>query len=137
MPFIPHTEADIAAMLQAMGYSSTNELFSEIPDDLKVDHIAGFAPRMSEMQVWQMMQDRAQQDQSKLNFIGAGCYEHYIPAVVWDLATRGEFLTAYTPYQAEASQGTLQVMYEFQSMIANLTALEVANASMYDGASAL
>ena len=137
MPFIPHTETDIAAMLAAIGYRSTAELFSEIPDNLKIDHIAGFAPRMSEMQVWQMMQHRAELDQSKLNFIGAGCYEHYIPAAVWDLATRGEFLTAYTPYQAEASQGTLQVMYEFQSMFANLTALDVANASLYDGASSL
>src|SRR3546814_16194408 len=89
------------------------------------------------MAVTQLMQQRAQADSFALNFIGAGAYEHHIPAAVWEITTRGEFYSAYTPYQAEASQGTLQLLYEYQTMICGLTGMEVSNASMYDGASAL
>src|SRR5450756_2044336 len=92
---------------------------------------------MNEMQVTRLMQERAAQDVAMLNFIGAGAYEHHIPAAVWQIATRGEFYSAYTPYQAEASQGTLQLLYEYQTMIASLTGMDVSNASMYDGASGL
>lgn len=137
MPFIAHTEEDIKDMLESIGCASIEELFKEIPKELQVPGIEGVGTRMTEMQVSQLLQARIQRDATQLNFIGAGCYEHYIPALVWDIATRGEFLTSYTPYQAEASQGTLQVLYEFQSMLANLTALDVSNASMYDGASSL
>jgi glycine dehydrogenase subunit 1 len=136
MAFIPHTEADVAAMLEAIGARSIEELFDEIPQDLRIKSLAGVPEELNEMQVGRLMSERAQRDGMSLNFIGAGAYEHHIPAAVWAITTRGEFYSAYTPYQAEASQGTLQLIYEFQSMIAQLTGMEVANASMYDGASA-
>jgi glycine dehydrogenase subunit 1 len=101
-----------------------------------VKSLAGIPAALSEMQVGRLMSERAAADGLALNFIGAGAYEHHIPAAVWAITTRGEFYSAYTPYQAEASQGTLQLIYEFQTMIAQLTAMQVANASMYDGASA-
>ena len=97
----------------------------------------GLPPAMSEMQIGRLMSDRAARDGRPLNFIGAGAYEHHIPAAVWAITTRGEIYTAYTPYQAEASQGTLQTIYEYQTMIASLTGMEVSNASLYDGASGL
>ncbi len=137
MPFIAHTEQEIQEMLTSIGYQSIEELFAEIPKELQVSNIDGLGPRLTEMQVWQLLQARAKKDRTELNFIGAGCYEHYIPALIWDIAARGEFLTSYTPYQAEASQGTLQVLYEYQSMLASLTGMDVSNASMYDGASSL
>jgi glycine dehydrogenase subunit 1 len=92
---------------------------------------------LSEMEVARLMLERAEADGRYLNFIGAGAYEHHIPAAVWQIATRGEFYSSYTPYQAEASQGTLQLLYEYQTMMASLTGMEVTNASLYDGASAL
>src|SRR5205814_7532456 len=92
---------------------------------------------LGEMQVARLMQERAVEDGFYLNFIGAGAYEHHIPAAVWEIATRGEFYSAYTPYQAEASQGTSQLLYEYQTMMASLTGMDVSNASLYDGASGL
>jgi glycine dehydrogenase subunit 1 len=89
------------------------------------------------MEISRLMQDRAEVDGRYLNFIGAGAYEHHIPSAVWQITTRGEFYSSYTPYQAEASQGTLQLLYEYQTMMASLTGMDVSNASMYDGASAL
>jgi len=137
MPFIPHTEDDIAAMLKAIGVSKIDDLFDEIPAALRSATLKTIPEGMSEMDVTRLMQERAETDGRYLNFLGAGAYEHHIPAAVWQLVSRGEFYSAYTPYQAEASQGTLQLLYEYQTMMASLTGMDVSNASMYDGASAL
>ncbi|MEJ2297112.1 MAG: aminomethyl-transferring glycine dehydrogenase subunit GcvPA [Woeseiaceae bacterium] len=137
MPFIPHTEKDTREMLAAIGADSIEALFDEIPAELRIDHLHGVPDALSEMEVSRLMRRRAALDGSPLCFIGAGAYEHHIPAAVWDIATRGEYYSAYTPYQAEASQGTLQTIYEYQTMITGLTGLDVSNASLYDGASGL
>ena len=137
MPFIPHTAGDVRRMLDTLGAESLDTLFDEIPQALRSGPLTGIADGLSEMDVTRMMRERSEQDAGALCFLGAGAYEHHIPAAVWDLASRGEFLTAYTPYQAEASQGTLQVIYEFQSMMAHITAMDASNASVYDGASGL
>jgi glycine dehydrogenase subunit 1 len=137
MPFIPHTEADVAEMLAAIGADSIDDLFDEIPEELRAQGLDGIPAGLSEMELTRLMQGRARADGQPLCFIGAGAYEHHIPAAVWQITTRGEFYSAYTPYQAEASQGTLQVLYEFQSMMTALTGMDVSNASLYDGASAL
>jgi glycine dehydrogenase subunit 1 len=136
MAFIPHTAADVAAMLEAIGARRIDDLFDEIPAELRIKSLSGVPEALNEMEIGRLMSERARSDGMALSFLGAGAYEHHIPAAVWAIATRGEFYSAYTPYQAEASQGTLQLVYEFQTMIARLTGMEVANASMYDGASA-
>jgi glycine dehydrogenase subunit 1 len=136
MAFIPHTADDVAAMLNVIGAVSIDELFDEIPAGLRAGSLALPAP-LSEMEIGRLMTERAALDGRLMNFIGAGAYEHHIPAPVWAITTRGEFYSAYTPYQAEASQGTLQLIYEYQSMMCALTGMEVSNASLYDGASAL
>jgi glycine dehydrogenase subunit 1 len=137
MPFIPHTQGDVAAMLERIGVPSIAALFDEIPPALLGAALAEVPAGANEMQVARLMQERAEADGRWLGFLGAGAYEHHIPAAVWQIVTRGEFYTAYTPYQAEASQGTLQLLYEFQTMMASLTGMDVSNASLYDGASAL
>ncbi|HEY7886940.1 MAG TPA: aminomethyl-transferring glycine dehydrogenase subunit GcvPA [Steroidobacteraceae bacterium] len=137
MAFIPHTREDVAAMLAAIGVGSIEQLFDEIPASLRLAALAGVPDALSEMEVGRLMAERASLDGRPLCFIGAGAYEHHIPAAVWAIATRGEFYSAYTPYQAEASQGTLQLLYEYQTMMASLTGMEVSNASLYDGASAM
>ncbi|UHD14575.1 aminomethyl-transferring glycine dehydrogenase subunit GcvPA [Thiocapsa bogorovii] len=137
MPFVPHTHDDIAAMLDTVGVASIDDLFDEIPAELQMGELAAIPTGLSEMDVARLMQSRARADGQPLCFIGAGAYDHHIPAAVWQIATRGEFYSAYTPYQAEASQGTLQLLYEFQSMMVALTGLDVSNASLYDGASGL
>jgi glycine dehydrogenase subunit 1 len=137
MPFIPHSESDIREMLASIGAGSIDALFEEIPPALRSGKLTQVPAGMNEMQVTRLMGERAAQDAPLLNFIGAGAYEHHIPSAVWQIVTRGEFYTAYTPYQAEASQGTLQVLYEYQTMMASLTGMDVSNASLYDGASGL
>jgi glycine dehydrogenase subunit 1 len=137
MPFIPHTESDIRAMLAAIGAPDIDALFEEIPAELRAPGLPGIPPSLSEMEVGRLMSGLAARDGRLLNFIGAGAYEHHVPAAVWAIVTRGEFYSAYTPYQAEASQGTLQLLYEYQSMMASLTGMDISNASLYDGASGL
>ena len=137
MPFIPHSEADVAAMLKTIGASKIEDLFDEIPATLKIDELKAVPPGLNEMEITRLMKERAAQDGTPLNFCGAGAYEHHIPAAVWAIVSRGEFYSAYTPYQAEASQGTLQLIYEYQTMMTRLTGMDVSNASMYDGATSL
>lgn len=137
MPFNPHTEDDVRAMLEAIGADDVEQLFDEIPAELRGASLDNIPAGVSEMAITRLMHERAATDAGKLCFIGAGAYEHHIPAAVWEITTRGEFYSAYTPYQAEASQGTLQLMYEYQTMMCGLTGMDVANASLYDGASSL
>jgi glycine dehydrogenase subunit 1 len=137
MPFIPHTAADESAMLKTIGIDRIDALFEEIPKELLAGPLDVFPEALGEMAIGRLMSDRAARDGRNLNFIGAGAYDHHIPAAVWSIVTRGEIYSAYTPYQAEASQGTLQTIFEYQTMIAGLTGMEVSNASLYDGASAL
>ena len=137
MPFIPHTENDTKQMLNELRIKSLQDLFDEIPVELQTADFSELSDALTEMDLQRFMQERASLDKYSLSFIGAGAYEHHIPAAVWDIASRGEWMTSYTPYQAEASQGTLQLLYEYQTMMANLMDMPVSNASLYDGASAL
>ena len=140
MRFAPHTEDDISEMLAALGLSSLDELFGEIPADVRLDQPLNIPDGVSEMELIHDMRTLAAGNRSAdqlVCFAGGGAYDHYIPSVVWALAGRSEFYTSYTPYQPELSQGVLQTLFEFQSMICELTGLEVSNASLYDGATAL
>src|SRR5580704_7087014 len=137
MPFIPHTAEDTKEMLESIGVNDIQALFDEIPAALQYAGFENIPVGINEMDMLKEAHYLANKNRNGICFIGAGCYEHHIPAAVWDIASRGEFLTAYTPYQAEASQGTLQLLYEYQTMICELTGMEVANASMYDGPTAL
>ena len=137
MPFIPHTEDEVREMLAAIGVDSIDDLFDEIPAELRASGLELVPPGINEMEIGRLMHERAEQDKHTLCFAGAGAYEHHIPAAVWEITTRGEFYSAYTPYQAEASQGTLQLLYEYQTMMTSLTGMDISNASLYDGASAL
>ena len=133
--FIPHTSTEEKEMLARIGVSSVRELLN-IPQDLAYPHL-DLPPALTEAQLTAHIKSLGALNKPVKNFIGAGCYEHFIPAAINALSSRGEFLTAYTPYQAEASQGTLQTIYEFQSCICALTDMDVSNASHYDGATAM
>ena len=137
MPFIPHTAEEEAEMLSTIGVETIDALFDEIPEHLRAEPLINVADGVSEMEMLRCLAERAERDHAGVCFLGAGCYDHYSPGAIWDLTARGEFMTAYTPYQAEASQGTLQLIYEYQSMMAGLMAMDVSNASVYDGASGL
>lgn len=137
MPFIPHTDTDVAEMLAAVGVPDVESLFDEIPPALRSGEFETVADGLAEMEVLRRLGERARRDEAGPCFLGAGSYDHHVPAAVWDISSRGEFMTAYTPYQAEASQGTLQLIYEFQTMMSELTGMDVCNASVYDGGSGL
>ena len=138
MDYIPHTEQDQKAMLTAIGVERLEELFSDIPDRFRLNRVLDLPGPLSEQATYRMMQEiGACNEIPALTLMGAGAYNHYIPSVVGHIISRSEFYTAYTPYQAEISQGILQAIYEYQTMIARLTGMQVANASMYDGATAM
>jgi glycine dehydrogenase subunit 1 len=141
MPYIPHTEQEVSEMLAEIGAGSIAELFREIPSHLQVaPNSLDIPPALDEARLMAHLGDLAAKnlDTTKLTcFLGAGIYDRFIPATVGAVISRGEFLTAYTPYQPEASQGYLQAIYEFQTMIANIYQCDIANASMYDGATSL
>lgn len=140
MPFIPHTKEEKQAMLKAIGVASFDELLKTIPESAKFKGKLNLPVPISELEVKQLLAEIASNNRSLSeysSFLGGGAYDHYIPSVVNHILSRSEFYTAYTPYQAEVSQGTLQAIYEYQSLICELFAMDVSNASMYDGASAL
>lgn len=137
MPYIANTDDERKAMLSELGLSSTDELFADIPRDLRIKSL-NIPDGLSESEVYDKLHALSHKNAHDLTcFLGGGFYDHFIPAAVDHLAGRSEFYTAYTPYQPEASQGTLQVIYEFQSAICRLTGMEVSNASLYDGGTAL
>jgi glycine dehydrogenase subunit 1 len=139
MPYLYNTEEDQREMLDAIGAKSIDELFDTIPDDLKLGRALNLPPALSEMELDQHLRQLATGNQhagQKVCFLGGGSYDHFVPSVCDVIGTRSEFYTSYTPYQAEASQGNLQAMFEYQSLIARLTGMAVANSSLYDGASA-
>lgn len=131
--YLPHTEQEINEMLEVIGINDINELFDEIPNKLR-NHDFDIPNAKSELEIHQIFKDLASKNKELIPFIGAGAYDHYTPSIIRHLILRQEFMTAYTPYQPEISQGTLQYIFEFQSMISTLTNMDVANASMYDGA---
>ncbi|MDO8751023.1 MAG: glycine dehydrogenase, partial [Dehalococcoidia bacterium] len=138
-PYVPNTEADRREMLRAIGVASVQELFGDIPRAFRNPALNIPAP-LSELELMQELAALAAENRHAMQgpcFLGAGAYRHFIPAVVQAIASRGEFLTAYTPYQPEVSQGTLQVIYELQTLTCQLFDMDVANAGMYDGASSL
>ncbi len=139
MPFLPHTDDDRRAMLATIGIESLDELFHDIPAQHRYPDLNLPEPA-SEIEILDELRAIAAKNQAAgevAMFLGAGAYHHFVPSVVPYLASRGEYATAYTPYQAEVSQGTLQVIFEYQSMLARLTGMEVVNASHYDGATAM
>jgi glycine dehydrogenase subunit 1 len=140
MPFIVNTDADRESMLHATGVSSFDELIVDIPREVRLNKALELAPAADEMEVRAMLESMAAANRSTadyVSFLGGGAYDHFLPSAIKAIVSRSEFYTAYTPYQAEVSQGTLQAIYEYQSLICRLYGMDVTNASMYDGATAL
>ncbi|AKL97221.1 glycine dehydrogenase [decarboxylating] subunit 1 [Clostridium aceticum] len=137
--YIPNTENDINRMLQSIGVKSIEDLFQDIPKELRLERELNLTAPLSEIELTKHMKYLSNKNKNIEDFtcfLGAGAYDHYIPSVIKHLAMRSEFFTAYTPYQPEISQGTLQAIFEYQTMICNLTGMDITNASMYDGATA-
>ena len=139
-PYIQNTQEDIKRMLETIGIDSVDQLFSDIPEDIRLNRDLDLKPSMSEMEVRKYLTDMSKKNLTTSDltcFLGAGAYDHYIPSVVKHITSRSEFYTSYTPYQPEVSQGTLQYIFEYQTLICKLTGMEVANASLYDGGTAI
>ncbi len=140
MNYLPNTDADRKQMLAAIGVESVDDLFACIPKDVRFDRALDVPEPMAELSLLRHMQRLANcniNTEQMVSFLGGGIYDHYLPSAVDHIISRGEFFTAYTPYQPEVSQGTLQAVFEYQTMVAELTGMDAANASMYDGATAL
>ena len=137
MPFLVHSEQDIRDMLRVIGVEDIEQLLINIPEDLRFTRSLNIPQAISEIELTQIVEALGKKNRLGISFLGGGAYDHHIPAVIDSIISRSEFYTAYTPYQPEVSQGSLQAIYEFQSMICELTQMEVTNASMYDGGSAL
>jgi glycine dehydrogenase subunit 1 len=139
MPYVSNTPEDQRAMLDAIGLGSLDELFAAIPPELRFNRPLDIPPALTEIELTSHLEQLAQKNSpagKKVCFLGGGSYDHFVPAVVDAVASRGEFYTSYTPYQPEASQGNLQVFFEYQTLITQLTGMDVSNASLYDGGSA-
>ncbi|MBV8296284.1 MAG: glycine dehydrogenase, partial [Acidimicrobiia bacterium] len=138
--YVPHTDAEIAGMLTFLGMSSLDELFAAVPEGLRLAGGLDLGPGLSEpdtLAAMERLADRNRRTGRELVcFAGGGAYDHEVPATVRRVASRSEFVTAYTPYQPEVAQGVLQALFEYQTLLCRLTGMEVANASLYDGASA-
>lgn len=134
--FFPHTTEDIQQMLDKIGVKELNDLYADVPESMKLKDGYVLPKAFSEMELRKLFEEMSSYNQPLTVFAGAGCYDHYAPAIVQNLIERSEFLTSYTPYQAEVSQGTLHYIFEYQSMMAELTGMDISNASMYDGATA-
>lgn len=136
MKYFPHTQADLAAMFDKVGIKSLDDLYAEIPDSIRFNNEYELPQAMSEPEVRKLFAELGAQNKQLICFAGAGVYDHYTPAAVTAIVGRSEYLTSYTPYQAEISQGTLHYIFEYQSMMAELTGMDISNASLYDGSTA-
>ncbi|MCK8817736.1 aminomethyl-transferring glycine dehydrogenase subunit GcvPA [Natroniella sulfidigena] len=139
-PYLPHTQEDRAKLMEGVGITKIDELFTDIPEEVKLDRELDLGQPLSELEIKEKMKELSGKNdnlEEYTSFLGAGVYDHYIPSAIDHILLRSEFYTAYTPYQAETSQGYLQAIFEYQTLICELTGLDVANASMYDGASAI
>src|SRR5919197_1574506 len=137
MRFLPKSPADLEAMLRTIGARSIDDLFAPIPAEYRLERDLKVPRQMAESEIVEWFRQCSKENGIEYaSFLGAGAYLHYRPVIIDSLISRGEFLTAYTPYQAEISQGTLQAIFEFQTMMCQLTGQDVANASMYDGSTA-
>lgn len=134
--YFPHTEEEIREMLKVAGVKSLDDLYSDVPESIRFKGEYDIPEAKSELEIRELLENYGMLNDQLISFAGAGVYDHYIPSVVPNIISRSEYLTSYTPYQAEISQGTLHYIFEFQSMMAELTGMEISNASMYDGTTA-
>ena len=134
--FLPHTNEDIQQMLERIGIRNLNDLYAEVPESIRFKGDYDIPESMSELEIRAFFEKLGQKNNTLICFAGGGVYDHYAPSAIQNLISRSEFLTSYTPYQAEISQGTLHYIFEFQSMMAELTGMDISNASMYEGATA-